>query len=121
MILCSRSRSPPSRRDRSIERGEGGSRRRPRASPSPSEGRIRSPKAEEQSPRKGGTPSPRDGRPSNGSDYSRSPNGRNRSPEDDFEERSPVQKNDRSHSVSPRDRGSPVDDDESHGSPRGSE
>ncbi|KAL2539863.1 Serine/arginine-rich splicing factor RS2Z32 [Abeliophyllum distichum] len=117
----SRSRSPPPKRDRSIERGEGGSRRRHRASPSPTKGRIHSPKAEEQSPRKRGTPSPRDGRPTNGSDYSRSPTGRNRSPEDDVEERSPIEENGRNRSFSPRDSGSPVDDDENHGSPRGSE
>ncbi|XP_022863467.1 serine/arginine-rich splicing factor RS2Z33-like isoform X1 [Olea europaea var. sylvestris] len=117
----SRSRSPPPKRDRGIERGEGGSRRRHKTSPSPSKGRAHSPKAE-QSPRKRGTPSPRDGKAANGSDYSRSPNRRNRSPEDDdVEERSPIEENGRNRSFSPRDSGSPVDDDENHGSPRGSE
>ncbi|GLT54903.1 hypothetical protein SLA2020_280620 [Shorea laevis] len=112
----SRSRSPPLKRERSLERAERRSRsprdsrspKRNRSSPPPSKGRKRS-------------PSPNEG----------SPKIESRSPIDDADGegprdrsyRSPAEENGHSRSPSPvgRDDRSPVDDDENHGSQRGSE
>ncbi|KAK9283756.1 hypothetical protein L1049_012007 [Liquidambar formosana] len=138
----SQSRSPP-KRERSVERVERRSRsprdsrspKRRRASPLPSKGRKRSPTPDERSPQERLSMSPRDRRQVNGSDDSRSPRAKSRSPMDDSERdgptertyRSPVEENGRSRSRSrsrspiPRDDGSPVDDDDNNGSPRGSE
>ncbi|KAL3521002.1 hypothetical protein ACH5RR_019151 [Cinchona calisaya] len=123
----SQSRSPP-RRERSIEREEKRSRspKRHRASSPPSKVRKHSPTPDERSPRERGTPSPRDGRPANGSEYSRSPKD-DVARDDGIKDRSPLEENDQSRSPSRsrspihRDNGSPVDDDENNGSPRGSE
>ncbi|CAI9091511.1 OLC1v1026568C4 [Oldenlandia corymbosa var. corymbosa] len=129
----SRSRSPV-RRERSIEHEERRSRspkRHMASSPLPSRGgRNRTPTPDDRSPRERRSPSPRDERPANGSEYSRSPV-RSRSPkdgaqrDDDIRGRSPREENGRSRSRSPipRDNGSPVDDyeNENNGSPRGSE
>ncbi|KAG2730082.1 hypothetical protein I3843_01G271300 [Carya illinoinensis] len=134
----SRSRSPL-KRERSLERVERKSRsprdsRSPkwhRSSPPPSKGRKHSPTPDERSPEERGSPSQRDGRQANGSDYSGSPRGKSRSPINDADGealrersyRSPAEENGQSHSPSPirRDDRSPVDDDDNHGSPRGSE
>ncbi|KAH7547987.1 hypothetical protein JRO89_XS14G0048000 [Xanthoceras sorbifolium] len=135
-----RSRSPV-KRDRSVERIERRSRsprdsrspKRRRNSPPPSKGRKRSPTPDERSPQERGSPSPRERRQMNGSEYSGSPRGKSRSPADDVDGpddrryRSPAEENGRSRSRSrslspaPRDDRSPIEDDENHGSPRGSE
>ncbi|CAI9768359.1 unnamed protein product [Fraxinus pennsylvanica] len=113
----SRSRSPP-KRERSIEHGE----RSRSASPPPSKGKKHSPMPVRNS-RERVSPSLSDGREANELEYDSSPNGRIGSPKDDVDqdqrpnERSPVEENGRSHSISPRDNGSPIDD----GSPRGSD
>ncbi|KAK7822383.1 serine/arginine-rich splicing factor rs2z32 [Quercus suber] len=129
----------PLKRERSLEQVERRSRsphdsrspKRHRGSPPPSKGRRRSPTPDDRSPQKRGSPSPRDGRQANGSDYSGSPRGKSKSPIDDADGesprgrsyRSPAEENGRSRSPSPihRDNRSPVDDDDNHGSPRGSE
>ncbi|PON75366.1 Splicing factor-like protein [Parasponia andersonii] len=124
------SRSPP-KRGRSVERRsrsphDSRSPKRPRGSPPPSKGRKRDATPEERSPRERGSPS-RDRR----SDYSGSPRGKSRSPingaegdNGDERYRSNAGENGGSRSPSPirRDDRSPVDeDDDNHGSPRGSE
>ncbi|PQP97283.1 ribulose-1 5 bisphosphate carboxylase/oxygenase large subunit N-methyltransferase chloroplastic isoform X1 [Prunus yedoensis var. nudiflora] len=131
-----RSRSPV-RRERSLERRsrspqDSRSPKRRRASPPPSKGRKHDRTPEGRSPRVRGSLSPQDRR----SDYSRSPRGKSRSPINDVEgdkngdrrHRSPAEENghsrSRSRSPSPirRSDRSPVEDDEdNHGSPRGSE
>ncbi|CAL5343362.1 unnamed protein product [Camellia sinensis] len=140
----SRSRSPQ-KRERSIERIDRRSRSpRPSRSPKPNRAsplpslpppsRVRkhSPTPEERSPQERGSPSPRDRKRANGSEYSESPKSRSRSrsPIDDDAAResprdgSPVEENGRSRSPSPvpGDDRSPVDDDDdNHGSLRGSE
>ncbi|GLT70064.1 hypothetical protein SLA2020_421650 [Shorea laevis] len=118
----SQSRSPVNR-DRSLDRAERRSRsprddsRSPkhhRVSPSPSKGRRRSLTPDERSPQERGSPSPRDRRQVNGSDYSASPRGKSRSPlhdadgPEDRDYRSPVKENGNSRSPSPL----PRDDDE---------
>ncbi|THG19365.1 hypothetical protein TEA_004042 [Camellia sinensis var. sinensis] len=140
----SRSRSPQ-KRERSIECIDRRSRSpRPSRSPKPNRAsplpsppppsRVRkhSPTPEERSPQERGSPSPRDRKRANGSEYSESPKSRSRSrsPIDDDAAResprdgSPVEENGRSRSPSPvpGDDRSPVDDDDdNHGSLRGSE
>ncbi|GAY45372.1 hypothetical protein CUMW_089000 [Citrus unshiu] len=136
----SRSRSPV-KRDRSVERFERRTRsprdsrspKRRRNSPPSSKGRKRSPTPDERSPQDQRSPSPRDRRQANGSEYSGSPRGKSRSPVDDADGpedrnyRSPPEENGRSRSRSrslspvPRDDRSPIDDDDNHGDPRGSE
>lgn len=135
----SRSKSPV-KRERSLERVERRSgsshesqspKRHRGSSPPPSKGRKHSPTPDERSPQKRGSPSLRDVRQANGSDYSGSPRGKSRSPMDDADGesprgrsyRSPAEENGRSRSPSPihRDNRSPVDEDDNHGSPRGSE
>ncbi|XP_059628214.1 serine/arginine-rich splicing factor RS2Z32-like isoform X1 [Cornus florida] len=147
----SHSRSPPrrersiervERRSRSPRHSR--SPRRLRASPLPSKGRKHSLTPDERSPRERGSPSPRDRRQANGSEYSGSPRAMSGGPRamsgspramsgspmndtgrDSPKDRSPVEENGQSRSPSPiaRDVGSPVDDDDdnNHGSPRGSE
>ncbi|KAM5556199.1 hypothetical protein ABKV19_023869 [Rosa sericea] len=128
----SQSRSPV-RRERSLERrsrspADSRSPKRRRASPPPSKGRKRDQSPDGRSPQERRSVSPQDRR----SDYSRSPRGKSRSPIGDAEEksngdkmhRSPVEENGHSRSPSPVRRGdrSPVEeDDDNHGSPRGSE
>ncbi|KAL9422043.1 hypothetical protein AB3S75_034338 [Citrus x aurantiifolia] len=136
----SQSRSPV-KRDRSVERFERRTRsprdsrspKRRRNSPPSSKGRKRSPTPDERSPQDQRSPSPRDRRQANGSEYSGSPRGKSRSPVDDADGpedrnyRSPPEENGRSRSRSrslspvPRDDRSPIDDDDNHGDPRGSE
>ncbi|GMY08669.1 serine/arginine-rich splicing factor RS2Z32-like [Fagus crenata] len=135
----SRSKSPV-KRERSLERVERRSgsphesqspKRHRGSSPPPSKGRKHSPTPDERSPQKRGSPSLRDVRQANGSDYSGSPRGKSRSPMDDADGesprgrsyRSPAEENGRSRSPSPihRDNRSPIDEDDNHGSPRGSE
>ncbi|KAA8534295.1 hypothetical protein F0562_031812 [Nyssa sinensis] len=144
----SRSRSPP-KRERNVEKRSRSphhsrSPKRHRTSPPPSKVRKQSPTPDERSPQERGSPSPRDRRQANGSEYSGSPRGRSRSrsrslgrsrsrsrsqsPIDDNgrdspKDGSPVEENGQSRSPSPiaRDDRSPVDDDDNHGSPRGSE
>ena len=135
----SRSKSPM-KRERSLERVERRSgsphesqspKRHRGSSPPPNKGRKHSPTPDERSPQKRGSPSLRDVRQANGSDYSGSPRGKSRSPMDDADGesprgrsyRSPAEENGRSRSPSPihRDNRSPVDEDDNHGSPRGSE
>lgn len=84
--------------------------------------RKHSPTPDERSPRERGTPSPRDGRLANGSEYSRSPKDCTEN-EAGRKDRSPVEANGRSprRSSIPKDNGSPFNDDENQGSPRGSE
>nr|GLL27895.1 serine/arginine-rich splicing factor RS2Z32-like isoform X2 [Ipomoea trifida] len=123
----SRSRSPVNR-ERSVEREERRSRspRPNKSSPSSPKERKRSPTPDERSPQERGTPSPRDNRPVNGaSEYDRSPKEETERDDpryDDEKNISPQEENDRSRSNSPipRDNGSPIDDDEKNGSPRGS-
>ncbi|XP_039067367.1 serine/arginine-rich splicing factor RS2Z33-like isoform X2 [Hibiscus syriacus] len=130
-----RSRSP-AKRERSLERYDRRSRspKRHRGSASPSGGKKRSPVPNERSPpQEKDSPSPRDarGRNNNGSDYSASPRGRNRSPdrevgaEDRAYKSSPKEKENgqsRSPSPAPRDDRSPIyDDEDNHASPRRSE
>lgn len=115
LFLCSRSRSPL-KRERSIEHG-GRSRS---ASPLPSKGKKHSPTPARNS-RERVSPSLSDGREAY--EYDSSPNERIGNPKEDVEQnkrpkgRSPVEENGRSHSISPRNNGSPIDD----GSPRGSD
>ncbi|XP_018850562.1 serine/arginine-rich splicing factor RS2Z32-like isoform X2 [Juglans regia] len=134
----SRSRSPL-KRERSLEQVErklrsprdSRSPKRHRSSPPPSKGRKHSSTPDERSPEERGSPSQRDGRLANGSDYSGSPRGKSRSPINDADGeaprersyRSPAEENGQSRSPSPirRDDRSPVDDDDNHGSLRGSE
>ncbi|KAJ0102130.1 hypothetical protein Patl1_06215 [Pistacia atlantica] len=140
LTLPVRSRSPV-KRERSIERVDRRTRsprdsrspKRRRHSPLPSRGRKRSPTPDERSPLERGSPSPRDRRQANGSEYSGSPRVKSRSPVDDADGpddrsyRSPAEENGRSRSRSrsltpiPRDDRSPIEDDDNHGSPRGSE
>ncbi|XP_041000379.1 serine/arginine-rich splicing factor RS2Z32-like isoform X1 [Juglans microcarpa x Juglans regia] len=133
----SRSRSPL-KRERSLEQVERRSRsprdsqspRRHRSSPPPSKGRKHS-LTPDKSPQERGSPSQRDGGQANESDYSGSPRGKSRSPMDDADEEaphersygSPAKENGQSRSPSPsrRDDRSPVENDDNHGSPRGSE
>lgn len=126
-FLCSRSRSPPAKRERSIDHEERRSRspRHRKSSPPPSKGRQHSPTPEERSPRERGTPSPLDNRPVNGSEYGQSPKDGTEIDDrryDDEKNMSPLEENDRSRSNSPipRDNESPIEN-EKRGSPRGSE
>ncbi|KAK8662332.1 hypothetical protein V6N13_091911 [Hibiscus sabdariffa] len=121
----SRSRTP-SKRERSLERDDRRSRspKRHRGSPSPSRGKKQSPVPDERSPpQEKGSPSPRDGRGrnNNGSDYSASPRGRNRSPDHEVDAeggayKSPPKEKEngqsRSPSPAPRDDRSPIYEDE---------
>ncbi|XP_052478308.1 serine/arginine-rich splicing factor RS2Z33 isoform X2 [Gossypium raimondii] len=130
----SRSRSPV-KRERIFEREDKRSRspKRHRGSPSPSRGRKHSPVPDERSPQEKGSPSPREGkgRLNNGSDYSASPRGRNRSPDreadaEDKDYKNPAKEKEngqsRSPSPLPREDRSPIyDDDDNHASPRRSE
>ncbi|KAG4181157.1 hypothetical protein ERO13_A10G208800v2 [Gossypium hirsutum] len=130
----SRSRSPV-KRERSFEREDKRSRspKRHRGSPSPSRGRKRSPVPDERNLQEKGSPSPREGkgRLNNGSDYSASPRGRNRSPDreadaEDRDYKNPAKEKEngqsRSPSPLPREDRSPIyDDDDNHASPRRSE
>ncbi|XVE99427.1 hypothetical protein REPUB_Repub03eG0197000 [Reevesia pubescens] len=124
----SRSRSPV-KRERSFERDDRRSRspKRHRGSPSLSRGRKHSPAHDERIPQERGSPSPRDRRHANGSDYSASPRGRSRSPDreaevEDRAYKSSTKENGRSPSPLPRDDRSPIyDDDDNHASPRRSE
>ncbi|KAA8543745.1 hypothetical protein F0562_022078 [Nyssa sinensis] len=110
--------------------------RRHRTSPPPSKVRKQSPTPDERSPQERGSPSPRDRRQANGSEYGGSPRGRSRSRSrsqsqsaiddngrDSPKDGSPVEENGQSRNPSPiaEDDRSPVDDDDNHGSPRGSE
>ncbi|XP_070058169.1 serine/arginine-rich splicing factor RS2Z32-like isoform X1 [Nicotiana tomentosiformis] len=126
----SRSRSPvkrdsrsPVKRDRSIEHEErrSSSPHPRRSSPPQSKGRKYSPSPDERSPQERGTPSPRGDRAANGSEYSRSPT--DDAGIDERRNLSPIEENGRSCSNSPihRENGSPMGDDENHGSQRGSE
>ncbi|CAL5389585.1 unnamed protein product [Camellia sinensis] len=131
-----RSRSPP-RRERIVEREEKRARsysRRPvpkRATTPPSKTRKHSPTPEEEEDivrERDNTPSPKRGRPEtkqDRSDYSENPRENSRSPvrESPAAERyqSPSEANCRSPTASPRNDRSPVDDDDNHQSPRGSE
>ncbi|KAJ7976236.1 putative Arginine/serine-rich splicing factor [Quillaja saponaria] len=131
----SRSRSPL-KRERNVERLDRRSRsphdsrspKRRRSSPAPSKARKYC-STPERSTHESGSPSPKDLRQANGSDYSGSPRGRSRSPVNGAEgnsprDRSPPEENglSRSSSPNPRDDGSPLDDDDNNrGSPRGSE
>ncbi|MBA0665235.1 hypothetical protein Goklo_005124, partial [Gossypium klotzschianum] len=129
-----RSRSPV-KRERIFEREDKRSRspKRHRGSPSPSRGRKHSPVPDERSPQEKGSPSPREGkgRLNNGSDYSASPRGRNRSPDreadaEDKDYKNPAKEKEngqsRSPSPLPREDRSPIyDDDDNHASPRRSE
>ncbi|XXG66188.1 hypothetical protein AAC387_Pa05g3719 [Persea americana] len=122
----SRSKSPP-RRERNVERERSRSAEysrspKPKRSPPPAKGRNRSPSPEEDSPP---LKERRQVAERNGSDYSGSPRGNGRSPS--AERDSPVDRKYRSpeangSSPSPRDNRSPVeyDDEDNHGSPRGS-
>ncbi|XP_050385214.1 serine/arginine-rich splicing factor RS2Z32-like [Argentina anserina] len=129
----SRSRSPV-RRERSLERrsrspADSLSPKRRRASPPPSKGRKHDQSPDgRRSPQERRSASPQDRR----SDYSRSPRGKSGSPMGNAEEksngdkmhRSPVEENGHSRSPSPVHRGnrSPIEeDDDNHGSPRGSD
>ncbi|KHF97435.1 Serine/arginine-rich splicing factor 4 [Gossypium arboreum] len=130
----SRSRSPV-KRERSFEREDKRSRspKRHRGSPSPSRGRKRSPVPDERNLQEKGSPSPREGkgRLNNGSDYSASPRGRNRSPDreadaEDRDYKNPAKEKEngqsRSPSPLPREDRSPIyDDDDNHASSRRSE
>ncbi|TYG51516.1 hypothetical protein ES288_D10G263400v1 [Gossypium darwinii] len=130
----SRSRSPV-KRERIFKREDKRSRspKRHRGSPSPSRGRKHSPVPDERSPQEKGSPSPREGkgRLNNGSDYSASPRGRNRSPDreadaEDKDYKNPAKEKEngqsRSPSPLPREDQSPIyDDDDNHASPRRSE
>ncbi|TYI23928.1 hypothetical protein ES332_A06G199400v1 [Gossypium tomentosum] len=128
----SRSRSPV-KRDRSFERDDRRSRspKRHRRSLSPVRGRKHSPARDERSPQERRSPSPRDCRHANGSDYSGSPRGRSRTPDreadaEDRDYKSSAKENGNSRSPSPlpKDDRSPIydeEDDENHASPRRSE
>ncbi|KAA3454076.1 serine/arginine-rich splicing factor RS2Z32-like isoform X1 [Gossypium australe] len=120
----SRSRSPV-KSDRSYERVDRRSRspKRHKGSPSPSQGRKYSPAPDERRPQEGGSPSPKDRRHGNGSDYSASPRGRSRSPDAGAEDGAYRKENGHSRSLSPppRDDRSPVYDDDNHASTRRSE
>ncbi|KAF5953478.1 hypothetical protein HYC85_006334 [Camellia sinensis] len=130
-----RSRSPP-RRERIVEREEKQARSYSR-SPVPTRATTPPPKTRKHSPtpeeedivrERDNSPSPKRGRPEteqDRSDYSESPRENSRSPvrESPAAERyqSPSDANGRSPTASPRDDRSPVDDDDNHQSPRGSE
>ncbi|MBA0778537.1 hypothetical protein Gotri_006390 [Gossypium trilobum] len=128
----SRSRSPV-KRERSFERDDRRSRspKRHRRSPSPVRGRKHSPARDERSPQERRSPSPRDRRHANGSDYSGSPRGRSRTPDReadagdrDYKSSAKENGNSRSPSPLPKDDRSPIydeEDDENHASPRRSE
>ncbi|PPR81698.1 hypothetical protein GOBAR_AA39016 [Gossypium barbadense] len=128
----SRSRSPV-KRERSFERDDRRSRspKRHRRSLSPVRGRKHSPARDERSPQDRRSPSPRDRRHANGSDYSGSPRGRSRTPDreadaEDRDYKSSAKENGNSRSPSPlpKDDRSPIydeEDDENHASPRRSE
>ncbi|TYJ31217.1 hypothetical protein E1A91_A06G183400v1 [Gossypium mustelinum] len=128
----SRSRSPV-KRERSFERDDRRSRspKRHRRSLSPVRGRKHSPARDERSPQERRSPSPRDRRHANGSDYSGSPRGRGRTPDreadaEDRDYKSSAKENGNSRSPSPlpKDDRSPIydeEDDENHASPRRSE
>ncbi|KAK8350218.1 hypothetical protein V6Z12_A06G195000 [Gossypium hirsutum] len=128
----SRSRSPV-KRERSFERDDRRSRspKRHRRSLSPVRGRKHSPARDERSPQERRSPSPRDRRHANGSDYSGSPRGRSRTPDrvadaEDRDYKSSAKENGNSRSPSPlpKDDRSPIydeEDDENHASPRRSE
>ncbi|XP_017646114.1 serine/arginine-rich splicing factor RS2Z32-like isoform X1 [Gossypium arboreum] len=130
--LYSRSRSPV-KRERSFERDDRRSRspKRHRRSLSPVRGRKHSPARDERSPQERRSPSPRDRRHANGSDYSGSPRGRSRTPDreadaEDRDYKSSAKENGNSRSPSPlpKDDRSPIydeEDDENHASPRRSE
>ncbi|KAB2078694.1 hypothetical protein ES319_A06G181900v1 [Gossypium barbadense] len=127
-----RSRSPV-KRERSFERDDRRSRspKRHRRSLSPVRGRKHSPARDERSPQDRRSPSPRDRRHANGSDYSGSPRGRSRTPDreadaEDRDYKSSAKENGNSRSPSPlpKDDRSPIydeEDDENHASPRRSE
>ncbi|TYJ31216.1 hypothetical protein E1A91_A06G183400v1 [Gossypium mustelinum] len=127
-----RSRSPV-KRERSFERDDRRSRspKRHRRSLSPVRGRKHSPARDERSPQERRSPSPRDRRHANGSDYSGSPRGRGRTPDreadaEDRDYKSSAKENGNSRSPSPlpKDDRSPIydeEDDENHASPRRSE
>ncbi|XP_052885650.1 serine/arginine-rich splicing factor RS2Z32-like isoform X4 [Gossypium arboreum] len=127
-----RSRSPV-KRERSFERDDRRSRspKRHRRSLSPVRGRKHSPARDERSPQERRSPSPRDRRHANGSDYSGSPRGRSRTPDreadaEDRDYKSSAKENGNSRSPSPlpKDDRSPIydeEDDENHASPRRSE
>ncbi|XP_012450495.1 serine/arginine-rich splicing factor RS2Z32 isoform X3 [Gossypium raimondii] len=128
----SRSRSPV-KRERSFERDDRRSRspKRHRRSPSPVRGRKHSPARDERSPQERRSPSPRDRRHANGSDYSGSPRGRSRTPDReadagdrDYKSSAKENGNSRSPSPIPKDDRSPIydeEDDDNHASPRRSE
>ncbi|TYH67895.1 hypothetical protein ES332_D06G220600v1 [Gossypium tomentosum] len=128
----SRSRSPV-KRERSFERDDRRSRspKRHRRSPSPVRGRKHSPARDERSPQERRSPSPRDRRHANGSDYSGSPRGRSRTPDreadagdGDYKSSAKENGNSRGPSPLPKDDRSPIydeEDDDNHASPRRSE
>ncbi|KAK8611101.1 hypothetical protein V6N13_131165 [Hibiscus sabdariffa] len=127
----SRSRSPV-KRDRSYKREDRRSRspKHHRGSLSPSRGREHSPAPEERRPQERGSPSPRDHRQTNGSDYSVSPRVRSRSPEaeggaEDKAHMNSTKENGQNRSSPsplPRDDRSPIyDDEDNHASARRSE
>ncbi|XP_039020035.1 serine/arginine-rich splicing factor RS2Z33-like isoform X2 [Hibiscus syriacus] len=145
----SRSRSPV-KRERSFERDDRRSRSPNRhrrspsptrgrkqnpvcggRSPSPAQGRKQSPPLDERSPQEKRSPSPKDHRHANGSDYSASPRGSSRTPDreadaEDRPYRGSKKENGQSCSPSPppREDRSPVyddEDDDNHASPRRSE
>ncbi|TYI78334.1 hypothetical protein E1A91_D06G204500v1 [Gossypium mustelinum] len=127
-----RSRSPV-KRERSFERDDRRSRspKRHRRSPSPVRGRKHSPARDERSPQERRSPSPRDRRHANGSDYSGSPRGRSRTPDreadagdGDYKSSAKENGNSRSPSPLPKDDRSPIydeEDDDNHASRRRSE
>ncbi|KAL2925766.1 Serine/arginine-rich splicing factor RS2Z32 [Bienertia sinuspersici] len=132
----SQSRSPP-RKEREVERAADRSRspKRQKVSPVPSRGRKHSPSPDERSPEGRGSPSDKDDRRANGSDYGGSPRSRSRSPAKEAEResprngdarsRSPYEENGRDGSASPVARndknGREDDNDDYEASPRGSE
>ncbi|GAB4854882.1 hypothetical protein Ancab_023468 [Ancistrocladus abbreviatus] len=134
----SRSYSPsrsPAKRDRAVVHADRSRspRRSRRASPLPTRSRRLSPSPGERSPSARGSPSPRDDRRANGSDYGDSPRPKTRSPVDDTaadgdsprdrNDRSPIEENgggDRSASpMAGNGRDAMMDDDDDYqGSPR---
>ncbi|KAL2896504.1 Serine/arginine-rich splicing factor RS2Z32, partial [Bienertia sinuspersici] len=132
----SQSRSPP-RKEKEVERAADRSRspKRQKVSPVPSRGRKHSPSPDERSPEGRGSPSDKDDRRANGSDYGGSPRSRSRSPAKEAEResprngdarsRSPYEENGRDGSASPVARndknGREDDNDDYEASPRGSE
>ncbi|KAE8689588.1 Serine/arginine-rich splicing factor RS2Z32 [Hibiscus syriacus] len=109
-----RSRSPKRhRRSPSPTRGRKHSPERDNRSPSPAPRGKHSPPLDERSPQDRRSPSPRDRRHTNGSDYSASPRGRSRTPdrEADTEDRpykSSTKENGHSRSPPPREDRSPI-------------